>query len=61
MFAVFTVLSRLLVPSPTEVQDRDEKYLSEAVDIHDLENRMRQLDHDRREQAALGPYGIALR
>jgi hypothetical protein len=61
MLSIFNVLSRLLTPSPTELQDRDEKYLSEAVDIYDLENRMRQLDRDRRERAALGPYGVALR
>ena len=44
-----------------DVPYSDEQYLSEALDLHDLETRMRQLDRGRREVAALGPYGIALR
>jgi len=34
-------------------QSRDEKYLAEAVDICDLERRMRALD----QHSAIGPFG----
>jgi hypothetical protein len=61
MFTLFSALSHLFTASPEMVQDRDEKYLSEAVDLYDLENRMRQLDRERRDQASIGPYGIALK
>lgn len=61
MFAVMSALSRLLFPQPEAVPGSDEKYLAEAVDLNDLETRMRQLDRGRREQAALGPFGITLR
>jgi len=61
MFSVFSALARLLVPKSSDVPNSDEKYLAEAVDLHDLETRMRQLDRGRREQAALGPFGIALK
>ncbi|MBX3641700.1 MAG: DUF3563 family protein [Rubrivivax sp.] len=61
MLSLFHALARLLVPTSADVPYSDEQYLSEALDLHDLETRMRQLDRGRREVAALGPYGIALR
>jgi len=61
MFAVFSALARVLVPSSVAAPGSDEKYLAEAVDLNDLETRMRQLDRGRREQAALGPFGIMLK
>lgn len=61
MFSVFNALAHLLVPSPSNVPNSDEKYLAESVDLNDLETRMRQLDRGRRDLAALGPYGIALK
>jgi hypothetical protein len=61
MFSVFNALARLLVPTPADVANSDEKYLAEALDLLDLETRMRQLDRGRREVAALGPFGIALK
>lgn len=60
MFAVFSALTRLLAPMSSDVPNSDERYLAEALDLNDLETRMRQLDRGRREQAALGPFGIAL-
>jgi hypothetical protein len=48
MATLFKVLSYLMHPSPIEAQEREERYLSEAVDMCDLENRMRLLDGDRR-------------
>jgi hypothetical protein len=61
MFSVFNALARLLVPTSADVANSDEKYLAEALDLQDLETRMRQLDRGRREVAALGPFGIALK
>lgn len=61
MFSLFPALARLLVPSSSDVTNSDEKYLAEAVDLNDLETRMRQLDRGRRDLAALGPFGIALK
>ncbi len=61
MFAVFSALARFFVPTSSDVPTTDESFLAEAVDLNDLETRMRQLDRGRREQAALGPFGIALR
>ena len=61
MFAVFNGLARFLAPTPSDVPNTDERYLAEAVDLNDLETRMRQLDRGRREQALLGPFGIAPR
>ena len=40
-------------PQQVNVQSRDEKYLAEAVDIGDLERRMRVLD----ERRPFGPFG----
>ena len=48
MLSLLKTLFDLIDPSPTEAQDREERYLSEAVDMCDLENRMRLLDDDRR-------------
>jgi hypothetical protein len=61
MFAVFSALARLLAPASSDVPNSDERYLAEALDLNDLEMRMRQLDRGRREQSALGPFGIATR
>jgi hypothetical protein len=61
MFAVINALARFLAPTPSDVSNTDERYLAEAIDLNDLETRMRQLDRGRREQAALGPFGIARR
>ena len=40
-------------PQQVNTQDRDDKYLAEAVDICDLERRMRVLDQRR----PFGPFG----
>lgn len=44
MFSLIKFLSSLFSPSLADIQERHQKYLSEAVDMHDLEVRMRQLD-----------------
>jgi hypothetical protein len=61
MFAPFKALARRLFVAPQDPHLRDEAYLAQALDLHDLENRMRELERGRRERSALGPFGIALR
>lgn len=40
-------------PRQVDTQSRDDKYLAQAVDICDLERRMRMLDQRR----PIGPFG----
>jgi hypothetical protein len=58
MFTLIKSLSMLLRPSLEDVQQRHEKYLSEAADMHDLEVRMRHLDGGHRSIYRTGPYGV---
>jgi len=58
MFALLKSLSSLFSPSLDDIQDRDEKFLAQAVDMCDLENRMRLLDRGQRNLYRGGPYGI---
>jgi hypothetical protein len=58
MFALLKALSALFSPSLAHVQDRDERFLSQAVDMCDLENRMRLLDGGHGSLYKTGPYGI---
>jgi len=61
MFSLLKALSDLFVPSLTDMQQRHDKYLSEAVDMHDLEVRMRHLDGGHRSIYRTGPYGVFMR
>jgi hypothetical protein len=61
MFSLIKILSQLFTPSLADVQDRHEKYLSEAVDMNDLETRMRHLDGGHRSIYRTGPYGVFMR
>jgi Protein of unknown function (DUF3563) len=61
MFALIKSLSMLFRPSLADVQQRHENYLSEAVDMHDLEVRMRHLDGGHRSIYRTGPYGVFMR
>lgn len=47
ILALFGLVSELFVPSQTDAQERHERYLSEAVDMCDLEHRMREIDYGR--------------
>jgi len=47
ILALFERVSELFVPSQSNVQQRHERYLAEAVDMCDLEHRMRELDSGR--------------
>jgi hypothetical protein len=61
MFSLIKALSLLFRPSLADVQERHQKYLSEAVDMHDLEVRMRHLDGGHRSIYCTGPYGVFMR
>ncbi len=61
MFSLIKSLSSLFTPSQNGIQDRHEKFLSEAVDMCDLENRMRHLDGGHGSIYRTGPYGVFMR
>ncbi len=61
MFSLLKAFSDLFVPSLTDVQRHNDKYLSQAADMHDLEVRMRHLDGGHRSIYHTGPYGIFMR
>jgi hypothetical protein len=61
MFALIKSLSMLFRPSLEDTQQRHQEYLSEAVDMHDLEVRMRHLDGGHRSIYRSGPYGVFMR
>lgn len=48
MITFLRSLAELFNPSPAKSQHRYERYLSQSVDMCDLENRIRMLDNDRR-------------
>lgn len=58
MYALFAWLHPLFQPSPEGVQARDEAYLAQAVDMVDLERRMRQLDRGVQDPILPMPGGI---
>jgi Protein of unknown function (DUF3563) len=61
MYSLIKTLSELFSASLNDVQDRHEKYLSEAVDMSDLEVRMRHLDGGHRSIYRTGPHGVFMR
>jgi hypothetical protein len=61
MFTLIKALSSLFTPSLADIQQRDEQYLSESVDMHDLEVRMRHLDGGHQAIYRTGPYGVFMR
>lgn len=61
MSTLFQSLRNLFHISADPAQDHDDRYLSESVDIYDLERRMRQIDSGRHNLYAIGSYGILMR
>jgi hypothetical protein len=61
MFSLIKFLSTLFRSSLADVQERHDKYLSEAVDMCDLEVRIRHLDGGHRSIYRTGPFGIFMR
>ncbi len=54
-------LIKALLPDVESQAERDEAYLSESVDLYDLERRMREID-DRANTLATGlQFGLVLR
>ncbi len=52
---------RHLIPNIQSQQERDELYLADAVDIYDLERRMREIDCRGRHTQGGMPLGLGLR
>lgn len=61
MFSPMKLLSALFSPSLADIQQRHQQYLSEAVDMHDLELRMRQLDDGQRGFYPVAAHGVFVR
>ena len=47
----FTKLIQAFLPHVSTQQERDEAYLNDSVDIYDLERRMVEMDHRKRNGA----------
>ena len=58
MLSLIKFLSTLFSPSQVDLQERHEKYLSQAVDMHDLEVRIRHLDGGHQSIYRTGAYGV---
>ena len=54
MNLIAALIGWIFDPQQNNLQERDEKYLAEAVDICDLERRMRAID----ERRPFGPFGL---
>jgi hypothetical protein len=48
-------LIQAFFPHASTQQERDEAYLNDSVDIYDLERRMAEMDHRKRNGALLAP------
>jgi Protein of unknown function (DUF3563) len=57
----FLKLIKALIPSTQSPHERDEAYLAEAVDIYDLERRMREIDARGRHATGDVTFGLGLR
>ena len=60
MNSLMKSLTHWFSPGPLTAQDRDDEYLSQSVDIYDLERRMRQLDSSQHNLVSIGSYGILM-
>lgn len=54
-------LLKSLLPNVESQRDRDEAYLAESVDIHDLERRMRSIDERGRNRRGGITFGLYAR
>lgn len=61
MFSLLKSLAHIFDFSAYPAQDRDDRYLADAADIHDLERRMRQLDSGRANAYSIGTTGVFTR
>jgi hypothetical protein len=58
MFPLLAVIRQLFQPSARSAPERDEAYLAQAVDMADLERRMRQLDRGERDAPLPPVHGV---
>jgi hypothetical protein len=58
MFSLIKTLSTLFTPSLDDVQQRHERFLADAVDMCDLEQRIRRLDGGRAGLDRTGAHGV---
>jgi hypothetical protein len=56
----FLRLLKALVPSMPSQRERDEAYLAEALDIYDLERRLREIDARGRHATSDVAFGFGL-
>jgi Protein of unknown function (DUF3563) len=56
----FVDFLRTLVPGMRSQRERDEGYLAEAMDLYDLERRIRQIEARDREARSDAPLGLGL-
>lgn len=61
MFSFFKSIAHLFDFAAHPAQDRDDRYLADSSDIHDLERRMRQLDSGRSNLYSIGASGVFTR
>jgi len=58
MYLLLALFRQLFHASRHDVQDRDEAYLAQSVDMADLERRMRQLDRGLQDHVLPLPGGV---
>jgi hypothetical protein len=58
MFPLLALIRDLFQPAARSASERDEAYLAQAVDMADLERRMRQLDRGERDAPLPPVYGV---
>ena len=56
----FIEILKALLPSMQSQRERDESYLAEALDVADLEQRMRDLEARGRHATSDVPFGLGL-
>ena len=61
LYHAYRLLAHALDVSAHPQQNRDERYLAESADIHDLERRMREVDSGRTNRYSIGSSGIFTR
>lgn len=58
MFPLLALIRQLFQPSPGARLEADEAYLAQAVDMADLERRMRQVDRGERDAPLPAVHGL---
>ncbi len=61
LYHAYRLLARAFDVSAHPQQNREERYLAESSDIHDLERRMREVDSCRTNRYGIGSTGVFTR